>query len=423
MTNSNSAAQAANDNPLSDEYVNAIIQRHGYDSPETVIARLAQWIGLHGGENGVTLLMYEAHKALSKLRAPVADEPPGGTRWPVLRAMARNYTAGKHTWDALDAEACEQAAEEIRHLRAALASAPVAGQAVALELRGVPETIKEGGGFWRSCTGCHELNEGRDTGPYSAVLGCHLGQGCGECGGIGAIWDSTDYQTMADDMARDMGQSVSVAPLASAPEAAEAQPVAYLTRDEEGSPCMLFFDVVEARGYCAPGEEPEPLFRHAGPQPDSEPVGWFDTCMSSGTVRWRPGLTSTGFPEGHPFYAAPQASALNAEYTRGRADGFDAGHSAALEKVAAALEDHRNAGREWVPGSLWDTLSREAAARIRALKQPQASNACGGALTDDVALPPLPAELRDTETHSREYAHAAVLFDRLKQARGGENHV
>lgn len=61
--------------------------------------------------------------------APVAsatvDEPPGGTRWPVLRAMARNYTAGKHTWDALDADACEQAAEEIRHLRAALASAPV----------------------------------------------------------------------------------------------------------------------------------------------------------------------------------------------------------------------------------------------------------------------------------------------------------
>lgn len=67
--------------------------------------------------------------ALSKLRAPVADEPHGGTRWPVLRAMARNYTPGKHTWDALDAEACEQAAEEIRHLRAALASAPVAGEA------------------------------------------------------------------------------------------------------------------------------------------------------------------------------------------------------------------------------------------------------------------------------------------------------
>lgn len=67
------AAQAAHTNPLSDEYVNAVIQQHGYDSPECVIARLHQWIGLHGGENGLTLLMYEAHKALSKLRAPVAD--------------------------------------------------------------------------------------------------------------------------------------------------------------------------------------------------------------------------------------------------------------------------------------------------------------------------------------------------------------
>ena len=57
--------------------------------------------------------------------------------------------------------------------------------------------------------------------------------------------------------------------------------------------------------------------------------------------------------------AAPQASAENVR-------------NAALEEAAAALEDHRKAGREWVPGSLWDTLSREAAARIRALKQPQA---------------------------------------------------
>ncbi|UDG77024.1 hypothetical protein H4P35_06665 [Achromobacter sp. 77] len=71
MTNQNTAAPA---NPLSDEYVNAVIQRHGYDSPESVIAQLHQWIGLHGGEDSITLLMYKAHKALSKLRAPVADD-------------------------------------------------------------------------------------------------------------------------------------------------------------------------------------------------------------------------------------------------------------------------------------------------------------------------------------------------------------
>ncbi|CAB3857521.1 hypothetical protein LMG3410_02106 [Achromobacter aegrifaciens] len=74
MTDHTTAAQAADTNPLSNEHVNAVIQRHGYQSPEAVCARLYQWIGLHGEENGVTLLIYEAHKALSQLRAPVAGE-------------------------------------------------------------------------------------------------------------------------------------------------------------------------------------------------------------------------------------------------------------------------------------------------------------------------------------------------------------
>ncbi|MFF7060738.1 hypothetical protein ACFY89_29015 [Achromobacter spanius] len=59
----NSAAQAAEQDPLSDEYVNAVILQR-YDSPEAAIAWLWQWISLNGGENGVTLL-----KALSKLCA------------------------------------------------------------------------------------------------------------------------------------------------------------------------------------------------------------------------------------------------------------------------------------------------------------------------------------------------------------------
>jgi len=69
MTKQNESSSESTVHPFSDEYVNAVIQRHGYQSAETVIARLYQWIGRHGGENGITLLMYEAHKALSKLRA------------------------------------------------------------------------------------------------------------------------------------------------------------------------------------------------------------------------------------------------------------------------------------------------------------------------------------------------------------------
>ncbi|KAF1071997.1 hypothetical protein [Variovorax sp.] len=41
--------------------------------------------------------------------------------------------------------------------------------------------------------------------------------------------------------------------------------------------------------------------------------------------------------------------------------------NAALEEAAKAVEQHDRTGREWIPTSLWGTLSNEAAARIRAL--------------------------------------------------------
>jgi hypothetical protein len=90
------------------------------------------------------------------------------------------------------------AAEDDCHLQLTTPPAkPAPVQELPLELRGVRETVKDGGGFWRSCTGCHELNEGHATGPFSKVFGCALGNGCSECGGIGAIWDDTDYEEMA----------------------------------------------------------------------------------------------------------------------------------------------------------------------------------------------------------------------------------
>lgn len=82
-----------------------------------------------------------------------------------------------------------------------------------MELQGVPEALSNGDGFWRSCSGCHESNEGHATGPYSKTLQCHLGVGCRECGGIGAIWDDTDYDAMADYMARDMSTPQPAAPV------------------------------------------------------------------------------------------------------------------------------------------------------------------------------------------------------------------
>lgn len=83
---------------------------------------------------------------------------------------------------------------------------PAGTAGVPIELQGVSEAVAEGDGFWRSCSGCHELNEGHDTGPQSKVFKCALGNGCSECGGIGAIWDTTDYDEMGDALAASMAQ-------------------------------------------------------------------------------------------------------------------------------------------------------------------------------------------------------------------------
>ncbi|CUJ39034.1 hypothetical protein [Achromobacter ruhlandii] len=84
---------------------------------------------------------------------------------------------------------------------------------------------------------------------------------------------------------------------------------------------------------------------------------------------------SGGRTGGKPLYdhAAPQASTKDAEYTRGRADGFDAGHSAALEEAATFLERNR---------STWTSI--RAAYEIRALKQPQADKDGGQQRAGDV---------------------------------------
>lgn len=75
-----------------------------------------------------------------------------------------------------------------------------------------------------------------------------------------------------------------------APVAGEAQPAAYLTLDEEGSPCMLFFDVVEARAYCEVGEEPEALWRRpayaAGDAQDAARYRSFRKALTRMDTTW-----------------------------------------------------------------------------------------------------------------------------------------
>ena len=69
----------------------------------------------------------------------------------------------------------------------------------------VKEQLAEGDGMWRSCSGCLELEDGQNVHgyPHSDVFGCELGGGCSECGGIGAVWDTTDYAAMGEEDSRE----------------------------------------------------------------------------------------------------------------------------------------------------------------------------------------------------------------------------
>lgn len=70
----------------------------------------------------------------------------------------------------------------------------------------VIESLKSGierqrdDGFWRSCSGCFETVDGYSSQPVDEIFNCQLGCGCRECGGIGAVWDNTDYDDMVSFM-------------------------------------------------------------------------------------------------------------------------------------------------------------------------------------------------------------------------------
>src|SRR5437868_10340340 len=102
-------------------------------------------------------------------------------------------------------EKCDECGSPaVKYIRADLAAltspAPAGGEPFDLDT--VREQVKEGKaaglGFWQTCTGCHESEDGYDNGhyPFSPAFDCKLGSGCSECGGIGAIWDTTNYKDL-----------------------------------------------------------------------------------------------------------------------------------------------------------------------------------------------------------------------------------
>lgn len=121
-------------------------------------------------------------------------------------AFHGGWVAGRASRQKLVTRLIQDADEEMERADEALASAPshIGGQADEILTR-VREERAEGVGLWRTCSGCHETEDGQDIGlyPYSDAFGCKLGGGCSDCGGIGAIWDTTDYDALARHLLAD----------------------------------------------------------------------------------------------------------------------------------------------------------------------------------------------------------------------------
>lgn len=146
----------------------------------------------------------------------------GGTMQPG-HALAQTYTSGApddlggdaQTMSAggpgalIDCRKCEDCGWSVTADPQTEVATQTAQEAVPVDLidaQAVADAVEncEGAGNWMSCSGCHELNDGYPTGPYSPALKCHLGLGCTECGGLGAIWDTTDYAAMGDWLAKEL---------------------------------------------------------------------------------------------------------------------------------------------------------------------------------------------------------------------------
>lgn len=142
------------------------------------------------------LMLTTAEKALSTIRAARAQADHIADADKMVREpVATLHDDGCFTWKS----------DEFRLLydrqragwRMDVYAAPVEpAKQEPIELLGVKEAIEEGDGFWRPCSGCYESNEGAPPkgAPFSKVFQCYLGNGCDECGGLGAIWDNYDYE-------------------------------------------------------------------------------------------------------------------------------------------------------------------------------------------------------------------------------------
>lgn len=154
-----------------------------------------------GSESSLTkiraLEVLDAAVAKAKARAALKHRPAAIDAEAVLRQTGLTGHQAVHLLSALGLQAlADQFVGVVEHR-------PAAGEGERVFTR-VREQIEEcshdDSGRWQTCSGCHESEDGYDVGhyPFNKDFNCKLGGGCHECGGIGALWDTTNY----DDYAR-----------------------------------------------------------------------------------------------------------------------------------------------------------------------------------------------------------------------------
>lgn len=191
------------------------------DAPELVqhailcaesIERFPNWLDSHD------LITARAHAVVLAQDLPTALSPregvepeAGAVAWRIDNLVLGGATFTTDEWFARAEAADRYDGKPVRKVTPLYThptpAEPEAGAVEVYHAERIAEIMDEGDGFWRPCSGCQEGVDGyasQTDYPYSRVFRCQPGGGCSECGGLGVLWDDTDYDQMAKDMLADM---------------------------------------------------------------------------------------------------------------------------------------------------------------------------------------------------------------------------
>lgn len=112
---------------------------HKYGTPEWMVDRITEWIGQNGGEDSISLTMYEAQKTIERMQQELADARQDNISLLCLLALIREACGdnGKRMQDELVTFIRDQRQSHLSHIALLKASLKQAGQETDAELERV----------------------------------------------------------------------------------------------------------------------------------------------------------------------------------------------------------------------------------------------------------------------------------------------